>query len=276
MTRTPVDDGRRPSDQERMLAASIWRMPREQHPMAGLLAPAETLLAGQVARRMQLEEAPLADLITVRNRSGTPSFPQPTGILQGKWGYMLSRDFLERDDARALRAFLRKNLEGGSVVELGVGENANSHEKVFRQIFGVTDYRAVDSRSVSGNGVRRADMLEFLAELPSKSTHVAAFGVFNEPLSVVLSGIPQDIVGPMVVDLEHSYCRRLCRELNRVVPPAGLLFGDGLRPMNYFSTMARYITGHGFTLLEEPLQQIPLVIPDDCQPIRDPFFFRRG
>lgn len=184
----------------------------------------------------------------------------------------------------------KKNL-----IELGVGDTFARHKQVFKKTFGVASFRAMDRQPKAKTGAEEGDALDFLTKLPDNSANITAYGLFNEPLSIQLGEergehSPLDFLWParnLSVatnrQFEHEYLRRLARELYRVVPPNGILFGAGLHPVGIFTEFNDYLLAAGFYpdkecqefIRQRALEHGGSRREQRSQPHYDAFFFRK-
>ena len=150
-----------------------------------------------------------------------------------------------------------KRLSSRPLFELGVNNLATKHKDLAVRRLRASSYQGVDAYCDSPQVVR-ADALQWLVSQPDGSGSVLAFGLLNEPLSPVDSFLAMSfwkngffLPVPTCThfsrsQMEHEYLRRLAKQLYRVIPERGLLFGCGLYPMSSRRDMRHYLERAGF------------------------------
>lgn len=177
--------------------------------------------------------------------------------------------------------YLRPWLRGSRVYEIGAADTGELHESVLKSRFGVSEYRAVDPMPDLDPVVEEGDVLRFLSEQDAGSGHVLALGLF-EPrftLEEFLEPAP-DLLVARPEHYQHEYVRRLVKELSRVIPHEGLLFGDGLGSGRKKGEVELYLERAGFSKFEAParlLKEGAALFPELNGPKGpvEPFFFKR-
>lgn len=209
----------------------------------------------EVERPTGLEHFPREDFVKEAYRHDIFHPTRESAILMtSNWDYMLDPENLRLESSRPFMSALRKELRGQNIIELGAGERGADHEKIFKGIFRVASYTAVDIREeVVRSGGVQDDALQYLMRRSDQSAVVVAFGLFNEPLSPINLTTPLEFMWPASSperatrrQWEQEYLRRLAREIGRVTPNGGILFGDGLHPIDANFDFDRYLQGSGF------------------------------
>lgn len=209
-------------------------------------------------------------------------------LLTTPWSRMVEEEFLRSPPATRFFTYLRDALAGKRVIELGVGDNASVHGRLFKEMFDVREYIPVDVRLCPG--VIQASALRFLVNEPTDSTCIVAFGLFNEPLSPLINGgftePAASIDRAQAGHFELEYLRRLATEMSRVLSRDGLLFGDGLYPLQDNDTLAVYMRRDGLRHDDEGYKRLDDALRDAFiersegglyfrEKLENPFFLRK-
>lgn len=207
-----------------------------------------------------------------------------TPLREGWWSSLLRTDFLRSPESREFKRFLRERCKKGVVAEIGPGVQLGRHTALFRNEFGARHYLSVDlNRESEKWGAIYSDALTFFSLMPSNSVDViAAFGVFNEPMSMKFPALnpPYFFLPARRPELatrahcEHEYVRRLGREMFRVLKSGGILFGDGLHSRGFETEVKTYLLKAGFEPHQQGLSTLDKVDKRRFS-IRDPYFLGR-
>lgn len=205
-----------------------------------------------------------------------------TPLREGWWSSLLSTDFLRSPESREFTRFLRERCKKGVVAEIGPGAQIGRHTALFRNEFGARHYLSVDlNRESEKRGAIYSDALTFFSLMPSNYVDViAAFGVFNEPMSLQFPAYnpPYFFLPARRPELatrghcEHEYVRRLGREMFRVLKSGGTLLGDGLHSCGFETEVKTYLLRAGFEPHQQGLSTLDNVDKRRFS-IRDPYFF---
>lgn len=202
-------------------------------------------------------------------------------FLNAPWSTMLSEEGLAAKEAAPFRDFLYKELSGKPLIELGAGDNGPRHAWIFRTLFGVKSYHPVDMQEkvIEYDGTQ-ADALSYLQACPHNSANIAAFGLFNEPMSPIYGHSAFEFMWPARTpevstrrQCEQEYLRRLAKEIHRVLPKGGLLFGDGLHPIRVSRDFEYFLQGNGIKHVGEGY--VSLLKAGDVLQAGDPYFMRK-
>lgn len=197
------------------------------------------------------------------------------------WAYGFHSEFLWTDSEyyrpEAVRS-LKERMGGLPVIELACGEQAEEHRGLFCDVLGASDYRAVERRDnvAAPNYVEIGDLLPFLAKMPTASSHIVAFGLFNEPMLIGDFYCPAPT--PAKASLEHldnEYLRRVCREMYRILPKDGMFFGSGLYPLGSIDTSVVHLKAAGFVEDHSFIEKMS-VAKVHLDSIRGMFFFGKS
>ena len=202
-------------------------------------------------------------------------------LMTAHWDTMIDLNGISKHDSRPFVSAMRKEISGKNVIELGAGERGAEHERIFTKKFGAASYAAVDIREeVTRCGGEQADALQFLMKKPDQSALVVAFGLFNEPLSPINGTTKLDFMWPARSpdqasrrQWEQEYLRRLAREIARVTPDGGMLFGDGIHPIDANFDLDHYLQGSGFRHDVELYKALAL---SPSIELRAPFMMRKS
>ena len=171
-------------------------------------------------------------------------------LLTADWSEMVSPLLLDNNpEASNFIAQLSEQIGGGKIIELGAGAKASEHQVIFIEKFGCSEYMPVDKQQVVKECVLGVcgDALRVLSVQPPNSANLVAFGLFNEPLMANhIDGPTSNTKDATPGHLEHEYLRRLAKEISRVIPDDGILFGAGLYALGSDNTFALYLEQNGF------------------------------
>jgi hypothetical protein len=195
-------------------------------------------------------------------------------LLNAPWSQVFDRELLSSKEAGPWLHYLRSSLKGRNLTELGVGMNADKHAALANRFLNPRFYVGVDQQSIARqNGAIISDVLDFVSGLPDASTNVLAFGLFNEPLSLQFGrdyGFHHPAKSPDTArrgHVEHEYIRRLTREIARVLPEGGVIFGRGLHSRGFEREIEGYFQLAGLVNDQKAMELGP--------PFHEMFYLRK-
>jgi hypothetical protein len=194
---------------------------------------------------------------------------------------MLSAERINHPALNRFVDFLAPWLRGARVYEIGAADTGTQHEGVLMKRFGVREYRGVDPMPDLDPVVEENDVLGYLTEQPEASGHVLALGLFDNRINLGSFTAPaSDLFEARREHYQHEYVRRIVSQLRRIIPPGGILFGDGLGSGKQKSELERYLERAGFVRLLIPERLLELA-EAELPPLErrdgpiEPFFFQR-
>lgn len=224
-----------------------------------------------------LETYPLEQLLRRSREVGAFHWARQQDVfLTANWERPFSTFILKHPMRREFVSYIQRTLAGESLVELGVGTHASAHRSIFRRAFRIKSYQGLDQQQGAD---RTGDVLELLSRIPDNSTHLVAFGVLNEPLSMMYENLGFSFPAPSLASAtrshcEHEYVRRLTKEMYRVIPPGGVLFGLGLHSQGFEREMQIYLLKAGF---RHDLRAYGILEGvSDFENLYDPFIMRKA
>lgn len=213
-------------------------------------------------------------------------------LLSAPWSYLFSKEIIESPAMDSFWNGIHKKTRGKHLYELGVGQNEKIHRKLCPELLGVSGYTGIDSLSLGNKNIIELDVLSWAVQAANNSGSILAFGLFNEPLSPMNAFTSDCILQsgylfpafspdfPFRSQFEHEYLRRLAKELYRIVPNGGILFGDGIRPLRYYNYFLVYLDQAGFKPDKELIESLETFLASSegfpyIDKVRDPFFFTK-
>lgn len=253
------------------LEYNLWRLPPEMNPDHATFEGKNQRTKEMFRRRTRVSNMSTTDLLKAQKNNDRLTFCMET-VAEYNWSHMMSESFFSEHPDFVEQ--LRQRLKRYPLIELGVGNNSHKHRALFRDFFDVPEYLPVDFRPRSDSYVAHEDMLTFLERQSPGSANVVAFGVFNEPLTRVLEDA--ESMDEASCTIQFEYVNRLARELHRVLPAEGILFGDGHRIARYFDCFETILIANRLIRVEDPFKYLATKLPIEQRYVRDPFFFCRG
>lgn len=121
---------------------------------------------------------------------------------------------------RNILDILKKHLAGARVIEFGVGNWEEKHERILHKGFGVDEYIAIDVE----NGEEQ-EALQYLARQESESAICMEFGVLSEP---IMGDVFRSSQTDQARVIRMEYFDRIFSQIHRVTPKDSIFFGVGI------------------------------------------------